>query len=342
MDVLKRLLDGQTLSQPDSKKFFQHLVKGELNDTQISAALVAMKMRGETPAELAGAAEAVLAVCKPFKRPSGIVVDSCGTGGDGSNTINLSTTAALVAASMGIAVAKHGNRSVSSRSGSADVLESLKLRTNLDPADASQQLQDNKFCFLFAPHYHPGIKYAMPVRQTLKTRTLFNLIGPLVNPARPDAQLLGVYSPDWVRPMAETLQRLGIKRAMVVHGSGLDELALHGPSTVAELRDGELHEYELTPEDFGVPRAEVSELVGGDADFNANILQKILAGKATAPQQHAVALNVAALLHLTGQYPCFKEATTAVLEHMNSGVALQHLARVQQAHADCVIGGSNG
>ncbi|WP_404399645.1 anthranilate phosphoribosyltransferase [Idiomarina seosinensis] len=331
MNLLNTLLNGETLTQAESKKLFQHLVKGELNDIQISAALVAMKMRGETPAELAGAAEAVLAACKPLQRPQQTVVDSCGTGGDGSNTINISTTAALVAASMGLCVAKHGNRSVSSRSGSADVLEALKLRTNLDPRDAAQQLQENGFCFLFAPHYHPGIKYAMPVRQTLKTRTLFNLIGPLVNPARPDAQLLGVYSADWVKPIAETLQRLGLKRAMVVHGSGLDELALHGPTQVAELREGQLKEYSLTAADFGLQNAPLSALKGGDADMNARVLQQILAGEASTAQQQAVAMNVAALLYLSGQFEDFKVASEAALQHLHSGQALHHLHQVQQA-----------
>lgn len=331
METLSKILAGQSLSQADSKKLFQHLVKGELNDTQISAALVAMKMRGETPAELAGAAQAVLAVCKPFQRPAAPVVDSCGTGGDGHNTINISTTAGLVAASMGLAVAKHGNRSVSSRSGSADVLESLGLRTNLDPSDAAQQLANNRFCFLFAPHYHPGIKYAMPVRQTLKTRTLFNLIGPLVNPARPDAQLLGVYSPEWVRPMAETLQRLGVQRAMVVHGSGLDELALHGPTLVTELRQGELHDYQVTAADFGLQSAPIEQLKGGDADCNAKILQQILAGTASTAQLQAVAMNVGALLYLAGHADDFNSAGNAALEHLASGQATQHLEKIQQA-----------
>lgn len=331
MKALQTLMSGEALTQDQTREFFQRLIKGELNDIQVSAALIAMKMRGETPAELAGAAEAILSVAKPFLRPDTTVIDSCGTGGDGSNTINISTTAALVAASMGLAVAKHGNRSVSSRSGSADVLEALKLRVNLEPSDASTQLADNGFCFLFAPHYHPGIKHAMPVRQTLKTRTLFNLIGPLVNPARPDAQLLGVYSEEWVRPMAETLQRLGVKRAMVVHGSGLDELALHGPTRVIELRNGELNDYQMTPNDFGVPSAPLGELKGGDADFNARILEDILAGGGSPAQRHSVAMNVAALLYLSGQYNDMKAATAATLEHLDTGQALLHLRRVQDA-----------
>ena len=202
MQALTDLVNGQALSSAQSQRLFEHLVKGELNEIQITAALVAMKLRGEQPEEMAGAATALRQAAKPFKRPNRLVLDSCGTGGDGSNTINISTTAALVAASMGLTIAKHGNRSVSSRSGSADVLESLGLSVTQDPEVAAAQLDQFNFCFLFAPHYHPGIRYAMPVRQTLKTRTLFNLLGPLVNPSRPDAQQLGVYDPAWPKPCA--------------------------------------------------------------------------------------------------------------------------------------------
>jgi anthranilate phosphoribosyltransferase len=330
MQALHTLLNGEPLTLPQAEKLFDHLVKGELNDIQITAALTAMKLRGEQPAEMAGAAQALRRAAKPFKRPARAVIDSCGTGGDGSNTMNISTTAALVAASMGLAVAKHGNRSVSSRSGSADVLESLGLSVTQDPEIAEQQLDALNFCFLFAPHYHPGIRYAMPSRQTLKTRTLFNLLGPLVNPARPDAQVLGVYDPSWCRPMAETLQLLGCQRAMVVHGSGLDEIALHGPTLVVELRDNELTEYTLDAADFGVQSAQVADLVGGDADFNAQLLKNVLAGKATRAQSNAVAVTVAAMLYVTDQYDNLKQATAAVQEHLASGAALLHLEKLQE------------
>jgi anthranilate phosphoribosyltransferase len=330
MEVIKQLLAGEALSMQATEQLFNRLVKGELNEIQITALLTSMKMRGEQPPEMAGAALALRRAAKSFQRPDRIVVDSCGTGGDGSHTINISTTAALVAASMGLTVAKHGNRSVSSRSGSADVLESLGLSVTQDPAVAAQQLEQFNFCFLFAPHYHPGIRYAMPVRQTLKTRTLFNLLGPLVNPARPDVQQLGVYDPAWLRPLAETLQLLGCRRAMVVHGSGLDEIALHGSTQVVELRDNELHEYTLSPSDFGVQQAPVSALKGGDADFNAQALQRALAG--TAPQAHldAIAVSTAGLLYLAGQADNLRDATTAVLEHLSSGQALTHLQQLQE------------
>lgn len=330
MQILTHLLQGGTLSLSQAEALFEHLVRGELNDIQIAATLMAMKMRREQPEELAGAACALRRAARQFPRPSRTIVDSCGTGGDGSNTMNISTTAALVAASMGLAVAKHGNRSVSSRSGSADVLESLQLSVTQPPTIAAQQLAQFNFCFLFAPHYHPGIRYAMPTRQTLKTRTLFNLLGPLINPARPDAQVLGVYSPQWCRPLAATLRLLGTQRAVVVHGSGLDEIATHGTTHVVELRHGELHEYTLTPADFGIQPAAVSDLAGGDADYNARLLCAVLTGK--APQAHldAVAVTVAAMLYVSDVCTDFKQATHRVLEHLASGAAARHLQKIQE------------
>ncbi|MRJ42282.1 MULTISPECIES: anthranilate phosphoribosyltransferase [Idiomarina] len=330
MQAITDLMAGKALSVDAAERLFDHLVKGELNDIQITAALVAMKMRGEQPSEMAGAAQALRRAAKPFQRPQRVVIDSCGTGGDGSNTMNISTTAALVAASMGLTVAKHGNRSVSSRSGSADVLESLGLSVTQDPEVAAAQLDRFNFCFLFAPHYHPGIRYAMPSRQTLKTRTLFNLLGPLVNPAQPDAQLLGVYDPSWCKPMAETLRMLGCKRAMVVHGSGLDEIAIHANTHVVELRDGELTEYQLTPQQLGVQTAPISALRGGDADFNAQLLQRVLQGQASQAQLDAVAVAVAGMLYLSGVTDTIAAGCTAALEHLASGKALAHLHKLQE------------
>ncbi|RUO78841.1 anthranilate phosphoribosyltransferase [Idiomarina tyrosinivorans] len=329
MQLVKALLNQQRLSQADSYALFKRLVRGELNDIEMTAIVVAMAMRGETSEELAGAAQAIRSAAKMITRPNALVCDSCGTGGDGSNSFNISTTAALAAASMGLTMAKHGNRSVSSKSGSADVLEQLGIAVEVDPEQAASALAQQRFCFLFAPHYHPGIKNVMPVRQTLKARTLFNLIGPLVNPAAPDIQLLGVYHPDWCRPMAESLRLLGVKRAMVVHGSGLDELALHGPTQVVELRDGALHEYQLSAADFGLQQQPVAALKGGDARFNATITQAILAGQGNTAQTHAVAMNVAALLVMAGRAANFNEATEAAVSHLQSGEASRYLTAIQ-------------
>lgn len=329
MRQLSRVLDGETLSQEDTASMFSYLIEGRMTDAQIAGMLLAMKIRGEVPAEIAGAAQALRQAAKPFPRPEYSIADTCGTGGDGSNTINISTAAALVASSMGIAVAKHGNRSVSSRSGSADVLEALKIPLDGPPDEARAMLDNYQFCFLFAPHYHPGFKHAMPARQELKTRTLFNLLGPLINPAQPDIQLLGVYKPELCEPVAETLKLLGCSRAMVVHGSGLDELALHATTQVVEIHNGDTQSYQLTPADFGVPPAPVSALKGGDANTNARLLADVFAGEGPAAHRHAIAMNVAALLRMSGRFTSLKEATDATLEHLDSGQVIDHLKHMQ-------------
>lgn len=330
MRELTMLLNGDVLSMAETEKLFGHLIAGQLTQSQISAMLVALKIRGETPAEIAGAAKALLAGSKKFPELSYPVADTCGTGGDGSNTINISTAAALVNASMGLKIAKHGNRSVSSRSGSADVLEALGVPLDLSPDENKKLLDEFGFCFLFAPHYHPGVRYAMPVRQELKTRTIFNLLGPLLNPTRPQAQLLGVYNADLCRPMAETLRLLGCPRAMVVNGSGLDEIALHGNTHVVELNGDDIREYTLNPSDFGLPEAPLSSLKGGDGNQNARMLKDVFAGQGKLEHRHAIAMNAAAVRYLTGHNENLQEATDSVLSHLASGAALQHLQRMQE------------
>ncbi|RUO35301.1 anthranilate phosphoribosyltransferase [Aliidiomarina sanyensis] len=331
MRELVKLLNAEALTLEESQKLFGHILANQMTQNQIAAMLVAMKVRGETPEEIAGAALALLNGCKQFPALDFPVADTCGTGGDGSNTINISTAAALVLASMGVAVAKHGNRSVSSRSGSADVLEALGVPLDLSPDENHQLLKEHKFCFLFAPHYHPGVRYAMPVRQELKTRTLFNLLGPLINPARPQAQLLGVYTEALCRPLAQTLQLLGCPRAMVVHGSGLDEVALHGATTVVEVNGKELIEYQLTPEDFGFPRADIESLRGGDADQNARMLKAVFAGQGEPEHAHAIAMNAGCIRYLLGHSKNVRDGAHEVLEHIQSGKALTHLQRLQEA-----------
>src|SRR5690554_1310129 len=330
MRELALILEGKSIGQAETRKLFGHLIAGQLTHAQIAGLLIAMKVRGELPEEIAGAAQALRAAAKPFPRPVGLLADTCGTGGDASNTINISTAAALVAASMGIGVAKHGNRSVSSRSGSADVLEVLGVPLEGSPEENRDLLDRFGFCFLFAPHFHPGVRYAMPVRQELRTRTLFNLLGPLINPAQPNIQLLGVYDPALCQPVAETLKLLQCQRAMVVHGHGLDELALHGPTQVTELVDNNLHHYKLSPEDFGLPYTDVNDLRGGDADENAQLITHVFAGRGKPAHQHAIAMNVAAISYMAGRCQSLKEGTEAALDHLNSGETLQHLRRMQQ------------
>lgn len=325
INTLQHSLSGQPLSFAQAEHFFSAVVKGQVEPVHLTALLVALKMRGETADEIAGAAKALRDAATPFVFNSHKSIDCCGTGGDGSNTINISTTAAIVAAAMGLKVVKHGNRSVSSQSGSADLLEQLGVNIHMSPEQAAKTLEGSNCSFLFAPQYHAGIKHAMPVRQALKTRTLFNLLGPLVNPALPDFQLLGVYDPTLCRVMAAALQQLGVKRAWVVHGSGCDEIALHGNTYVCELKDGVLSEFSLTPEDFGLALTPLSALVGGSPADNAAATLAILQGNGQAAHRAAVAVNVAAMLKIAGCGDNLKTNTQAVLELLNSPLAMHTL-----------------
>lgn len=330
LSSVQQVLNGGSLSRVKSEQFFQAVAEGEADPILLTALLVALKMRGETPDEVAGAASAFRQAATPF--PSAITgaIDCCGTGGDGSNTINISSTAAIVAASMGIPVVKHGNRSVSSRSGSADLLEQLGINIQMSPQTAADCLQQSNCTFLFAPLYHPGIRYAMPVRNALKSRTLFNLLGPLLNPAIPDFQLLGVYDPAICRLQAETLLQLGIKRAWVVHGSGCDEIALHGITEVTEVNDGVISQFSLTPADFGLPTHPLQDLSGGTPEENAAATLAILQGNGKTAHNYAVAIAVAAMLKITGRGDDLKQNTTLVLQHLQSGKAYQTLLALKE------------
>ncbi|WP_025820203.1 anthranilate phosphoribosyltransferase [Shewanella marina] len=333
--LLEKIYQGHSLSREQSKQLFEQLIAGNMQDVTISALLIALKLRGETIEEICGAADALRDNAKHFPKSSVTaeqgIVDIVGTGGDGFNTINISTTASFVAAAAGAKVAKHGNRSVSSQSGSSDLLAQCGIGLTPTPEHASECLDQLGLCFLFAPHYHSGVKHAVPVRQALKTRTLFNILGPLINPARPDFMLLGVYDEALVLPIAQVLQGLGIKRAMVVHGSGLDEIALHGHTSVAELNHTEINCYQLNPSDFGVAQAEIEKLKGGTPADNAIISQAILQGQSTAPQRDAVAINAAAALYLSGISPDLKSATQLALQVLDSGKAYQLMQRLAQA-----------
>jgi anthranilate phosphoribosyltransferase len=262
-----------------------------------------------------------------FNKPNGLLADSCGTGGDGANTINISTTAAIVAAACGLTMTKHGNRSVSSKSGSADLLESFGINLTPSPEQAKVCLEKANICFFFAPQYHAGVKHAMPVRTTLKTRTIFNILGPLTNPAAPQIQLMGVYDKALVEPIAQTLQLLGVKRAMVVHGDGLDEIALHGKTFVAELTHGQIKTYELSPADFGVNQVSLDDIKGGTPAENAAITKDLLNGKGQQAHIDAVAINVSALLYMADIAQDFKDGVNFAKQAMTSGQANSTLER---------------
>ena len=320
--IANKLYDQQALSQEESQTLFDAIIKGEVEPVLLSAVLTALKIKGETPAEIAGAAKALLANANPFPSPEYDFADIVGTGGDGANTINISTTAAFVAAACGVKVAKHGNRGVSSKSGSSDLLDKFGINLAMKPETAREALDDLGVCFLFAPEYHGGVRHAMPVRQTLKTRTIFNVLGPLINPARPNIELMGVYDASLVRPIAETMAAMGMKRAAVVHGSGLDEVAIHGETTVAEIVNGEITEYTLTPADFGLESHPLEAIKGGEPEENRAIITNILTGKGTDAQMGAVAVNVALLLRLFGQEDLKANAEKAI-NVMKSGKAFE-------------------
>ncbi|TMK27127.1 MAG: anthranilate phosphoribosyltransferase [Actinobacteria bacterium] len=324
--ALQQLLDGRDLSREEAREVMGAIMSGETTPAQIGGFLIALRLKGETPDEIAGCAEAmrdhVLAV-RPQRED---LVDTAGTGGDGARTINISTAAALVAAAAGAAVAKHGNRAVSSASGSADVLEALGFTLEQEPARIARSIDDLGFGFLFAPTHHPAMRHAAPVRRELATRTVFNVLGPLTNPAGARAQVVGVYSPALVRTIAEVLARLGARRAFVVHGAGgIDELSPAGPNLVCEVIDGDIRERELDPErELGVPRCSVEELRGGTPEDNARAIREVFAG-ADGGRRSAILLNAAGAIAAGGHAGDLREGLELAREAVDSGAAATRL-----------------
>jgi anthranilate phosphoribosyltransferase len=316
---LPRLLGGEDLPSEDSEHLFERLVLGRLEPAEIAGMLIALRMKGETAAEMIGAARALSSAAETFDRPDYLFADCCGTGGDGSGLINVSTATAFVAAAAGLPIAKHGNRSVSSRCGSADVLEALGAKIDLPPQAARRLLDETGFCFLFAPAYHPGMKHAALVRRQLSVRTIMNLLGPCINPARPPVQLLGVADPRMLRRIAETLDAMGVEQALVVHGSGLDEVALHGETLGVRLAHGEISHCLISPEDAGVERAPLNVVTGGDPAENAARLRTLLEGRGSPAESDITILNTAALLHTAGKVGTIREGAGIAREALRSG-----------------------
>ncbi len=328
--LIAQLLEGRPLSRAQATTLFGEVVNGQITDVELACALSAMKVRGETIGEITGAADALRSAAKPYPRPSGDLVDIVGTGGDGANTFNISTTATFVAAAAGARVAKHGSRSVSSLSGASDLLSQFGINLAMTPEHSARCLEELGVTFLFAPFYHGGMKHAASVRAQLKSRTLFNLLGPLINPARPNQMLLGVYDAKLVRPIAEVLKELGIERALVVHGDGLDELAIHGDSLVVELNQGELSERIVTPEELGVSRYDLAEIRGGDPAENRAISERLLSGGGTEAQRAAVAVNAGAALYLAGKADSLSAGTALAQATMAAGTPLALIQRFAQ------------
>lgn len=325
--ILSELFDKKALTLEQAATLFGAIVKGELSGEQLAGALIALKLRGETVDEISGAVTALQQAAEPFPTPDYSFADIVGTGGDGANTINISTTSAIVGASLGLKIAKHGNRSVSSKTGASDLLTILGVDISMSPKSARKALDEIGLCFIFAQKYHLGFKHAVPVRQALKTRTIFNILGPLINPAKPKRQLLGVYSPELIDIYAKTVAQLGHEHTIIVHGSGLDEVAIHGATEVAEVRNGEIERYTLTPQDFGFQVKPLESLRGGEPTENAQMITALLQGKGKAEHNQAVAMNTALLLKLFGQED-IKQNAQWVLDVIAQGKPFETLQKL--------------
>jgi anthranilate phosphoribosyltransferase len=324
-EALGRLLEGRDLARHEAREVMEEVMRGEATPGQIGGFLVALRLKGETADEIAGCAEAMRAHVLSVRPKRDDLVDTAGTGGDGAGTFNISTAAALVAAAAGAGVAKHGNRAVSSSSGSADVLEALGFDLELDSTRIERSIDELGFGFLFAPAHHPAMRHAAPVRRELGTRTVFNVLGPLTNPAGARAQVVGVYSPDLVPTMARVLARLGARRAFVVHGAGgVDELSPAGPNLVCEVSGGRVRRREIDPQDFGVPRCRPGDLAGGSPAENARTIRDIFAG-AGGPKREAVLLNAAGAIAAGGHARNLREGYRIAAEALDSGAAGERL-----------------
>ena len=324
-EALDRLLNGESLSRAETRLVMGAIMAGETTPAQIGGFLVALRLKGETADEIAGAAEAMREHVIPVQPRRDDLVDTAGTGGDRSNTFNISTAAALVAAAAGAAVAKHGNRSVSSRSGSADVLEALGFDLQLPAERIADSIDELGFGFMFAPFHHPAMKHAGPVRTELAARTVFNVLGPLTNPAGARAQVVGVYAPELVPVIADVLAKLGARRAFVVHGfAGIDELSPAGPNLVCEVVDGAVHRREIDPVDLGLERCAPEELRGGSAAENAVLIREVFAG-GNGGRRSAVLLNAAGAIAAAGHADDLREGLAIARETVDSGAALARL-----------------
>jgi anthranilate phosphoribosyltransferase len=335
--ALQQVLDGRDLTRDEAREVMGQIMAGDATPAQIGGFLVALRAKGETAEEIAGCAEAMRAHALAVHPRRDDLVDTAGTGGDGAHTINISTAAALVAAAAGAAVAKHGNRAVSSACGSADVLEALGFALELEPPRIAESIDELGFGFLFAPLHHPAMRHAAPVRKELATRTVFNVLGPLTNPAGARAQVVGVYSRELVRTIAEVLATLGARRAFVVHGAGgIDELSPVGENLVAEVVDGAVRERTLDPEaDLGLPRCDLAELRGGAPNENAAAVREVFDG-ADGGRRNAILLNAAGAIAAAGHAEDLREGLELAREAVDSGAASARLEQLIAFSRDTV------
>ncbi|NPA12857.1 MAG: anthranilate phosphoribosyltransferase [Aquificae bacterium] len=331
-EVIKKIVNREDLTKEEMENLFSAIMKGETTDAQLGAILIGLKMKGETIDEISAAANVMRreAVKVPVDDKEGLV-DTCGTGGDKVDTFNVSTISAFVVASAGGKVAKHGNRSVSSKCGSADIMEALGVNIQMEPETASKALKEVGLAFLFAPIYHPAMKNVIKQRREIGVRTIFNILGPLSNPAGAKYQLMGVYDKDLVEPLTYVLKDLGVERAFVVHGlEGLDEVSITAPTYVGELDNGEVKFYTVEPEDFGLKKADLSDIKGGDLEYNLRIALDILQGKDNTPKTDFVALNSAFALKVAGIVNSIEEGIELSKEKIYSKEAYKVLEKLRE------------
>ena len=329
-EALTLLLEGRDLSRGQAREVMDEVMRGGATPAQIGGFLIALRLKGETADEIAGCAEAMRAHVLPVRPARDDLVDTAGTGGDGGNTFNISTAAALVAAAAGAAVAKHGNRAVSSASGSADVLEALGFSLEQPPERIARSIDELGFGFMFAPTHHPAMKHAAPVRRELATRTVFNVLGPLTNPAGARAQVIGVYAPSLVPTIADVLAQLGARRAFVVHGAdGIDELSPSGPNLVCEVVDGSVRERTIDPAELGIERCAAGELIGGSPADNAATIRAVFAGE-RGGKRDAVLLNAAGAIAAAGHADDLREGLELARAALDSGAAAERLDELSE------------
>ena len=332
LTTLQEFLDIFEPTLEQTIEVFTPLTVGEYDDIHIAALLTHIRTRGETFADVAGAARAFLNAGRPFPVTGKGLMDTAGTGGDGANTINVTTGASLVASAGGVKMVKHGNRSVSSKSGSADVLEALGIPLDLDPERAVRQLEASNFTFLFAPAYNPAVAHVQPVRKGLGVSTLFNTMGPLLSPGRPEFQIMGIANPEQGQLIAEVFKDLGRTRALVVHGAGTDEIAVHGTTQVWELRDGTITHYELTPEDLGISRHELTDLAGGNGRENAEALRAVFAGTGKPAHHDAIAATAGEMFYLNGTTDSIQEGVAHADQLIKDGTVAAWLKKHEEAN----------
>jgi len=331
-DYIERVTDGDDLSQAEARDAARAIFE-EATDAQIGALLTGLRAKGETETEIAGFAEGMAAAARTIDPDREPLVDTCGTGGDDYDTINVSTTAAMVVGGAGVPVAKHGNYSVSSSSGSADVLEEVGVTVDAEPPAVEGAIEERGIGFMLAPVFHPAMKAVIGPRKELGMRTIFNVLGPLTNPAGADAQVLGVYDPELVSLIARSLAHMDVEHALVVHGSGLDEMAIHGETTVAEVRGEDIEEYTLVPEDVDLQRHDIGDIAGSDPEANAADLQGIVEGTVGGAKRDIILLNAGAAIYVAGETDSIEAGVERAREAIESGAAADRLDALRTATA---------